>query len=276
MKSKRKKFWSGDNRFRLMLTLELAVLLPALALIYFNFYHVESIKRNKKVEALIHRDFQYVLAVSEKKINQKIYSMTEEVKDLFPSPDTDTDSEKERKLDLILAKRPWLAHVIFYDAEKGYLFRSQPQQMGNKDFREEHERRAASSRAWFDMDSKGWIVELRKKHRPITCHGAQVERADGYAYVMTAYFLLPQHSEDRLVLGAVSFDPHYLKQTFFPEMLDELITQKLSEDKGDPLAMMVYPSDYEGEPEGKALAASAGWGRGKPEVSRNLNDVFPG
>src|SRR5262249_10222638 len=235
MKSKRKKFWSGDNRFRLMLTLELAVLLPAAALIYFNYHYVDSIKRNGKVETLIHSEFQYVLGVSEKKIIQKIYSMTEEVRDLFPSPDADTDSEKERKLDLILAKSPWLAHVIFYDAEKGYLFRSQPQQMGNKDFREEHERRTASSHAWFNIDSKRWMVELSKKHPPITCYGAQEERADGYAYVTTAYFLLPQHTEDRLVLGAVSFDPHYLKQTFFPEMLDELITQKLSEDKGDPL-----------------------------------------
>jgi hypothetical protein len=33
MKSKRKKFWSGSNRFRLMLTVELAVMLQAAALI---------------------------------------------------------------------------------------------------------------------------------------------------------------------------------------------------------------------------------------------------
>jgi signal transduction histidine kinase len=77
-------------------------------------------------------------------------------------------------------------------------------------------------------------------------------------------------------MGGVSFDPNYLKNTFFPEMLDELITQKLSEDKGDPLAMMVYPIDFQGRPEDKALATSAGWGNGKPEVSRNLDDVFRG
>jgi len=276
MKSKRKKFWSGDNRFRLILTLELAVMAPAAALIYFNFHYIDSIKRNGKVETLIHSEFQYVLAVSEKKINQKIYSMTEEVRDLFPSPDTDTNSEKERKLDLILAKSPWLAHVFFFDAEKGFLFRSQPQQMGNKDFREEHERMAASYRGWFNMDSKRWMVELHKKKRLITCYGAQLKRADGYAYMTTALFPLPKLSRDQLVLGGVSFDPNYLKQTFFPEMLDELITQKLIEDKGERLAMMVYPWDYEGWPEGKALAASAGWGKGKPEVSRNLDDVFHG
>jgi hypothetical protein len=84
MKSKRKKFWSGDNRFRLILTLEMAVMLPAAALIYFNYHYIHSIKRNGKVEALIHSEFQYVLAVSEKKINQKIYSMTEEVRGFSP------------------------------------------------------------------------------------------------------------------------------------------------------------------------------------------------
>ena len=180
--SKRKKFWSGANRYRLMLTLELAVMLPAAALIYLNFHHVNSIKRDKKVETLIHRDFQYVLAVSEKKINQKIYSMTEEVRDLFPSPDTDTDSEKERKLDLILAKSPWLAHVFLFDAEKGFLFRSQPQQMSDQDFREEHERMTEMLPWVVRPGSKMLMEELHKKNRLITCYGGQAKRADGYAY----------------------------------------------------------------------------------------------
>ena len=48
MKSKRKKFWSDKNRFRLMV---LAVVLPAVSLIYFNFSHLKSIKRNKVLEA---------------------------------------------------------------------------------------------------------------------------------------------------------------------------------------------------------------------------------
>jgi len=78
------------------------------------------------------------------------------------------------------------------------------------------------------------------------------------------------------VLGGVSFDPNYLKQTFFPEMLEELIAHKLTEGGGNQLAMMVYPADYEGGNGDKVLAASAGWTEGKPEVSRNLDDVFRG
>jgi hypothetical protein len=68
MKSKRE----GNTRFRLILTLSLAVVLPALTLIYVNFQHVKAIKRDKKVEALIHRDFDYILAISEKSFCQML------------------------------------------------------------------------------------------------------------------------------------------------------------------------------------------------------------
>ena len=79
MKSKRET----NTRFRLVLTLGLAVVLPALTLIFVNFQHVKSIQRDKKVEALIHRDFQYLLAISAKKINGKAYELTEQARRCF-------------------------------------------------------------------------------------------------------------------------------------------------------------------------------------------------
>src|SRR5215510_11822840 len=224
MKSERKKLWGGANRFRLMLTLELAVMLPAAGLIYLNFHYIDSIKRNRKVETLIHSEFQYVLGVSEKKINQKIYSMTEEVRGLFPSPTADTGPERERKLDLILAKCPWLAHVFLFDAEKSFLFRSQPERMSDRDFREEHERMIALYRGWFNLDIKMLMEELRKKNRPITYYSGPTKRDGEYAYLTSAIFPLPQITGEQLVIGGASFDPDYLKRTFFPDTLDELIT----------------------------------------------------
>ena len=287
MKSKRNKFWSHDNRFRLMLTLGIAVVLPAAALIYVNFYHVKSIERDKKVEAIIHRDFQYVLAVSEKRLNQKAYSMTEEVRAMFPSPD-EAEPEKEKKFGLILSKNPWLAHVFLFDREKGLLFHSQPAQMGDKYCRQEHDNLAESYSGWFGMEGKMLVEGMHKKSRSITWYTTQTKRADGDAYITTAFFTLPQVSRDRVVLGGASFDPNYLKQTFFPQMLDELITQKLTDDKdaaasaglfdSSPakLTLMVYPLDAEGGNEYKPLATSAGWSKGKPEIMRKLDDVFRG
>jgi signal transduction histidine kinase len=287
MRSKRNKFWSHDNRFRLMLTLGLAVLLPAAALIYVNFQHVESIKRDKKVEALIHRDFQYVLAVSEKKLNQKAYAMTEELRDQFPSPDIDNEAEKLKQLDLLLSKNPWLAHVFIFDHDKGMLFRSQPQMVNDPYCRKEHDMMSETYSGWFGMEGKMLVEGLHKKNRPFSWYGGQTKRAGVDTYITTAFFVLPKISKDRVVLGGASFDPDYMKRTFFPETLDELITKKLTEDKDAgantgvfdngpaPLAMMVYPTD--GEPdEVKPVATSAGWGKGKPEITRKLDDVFRG
>jgi len=202
--------------------------------------------------------------------------MTEEVRGLFPSPDNDTESEKERKLNLILSKNPWLAHVFLFDREKGFLFRSQPDQMNEHYFREEHEMMAASYSGWFGMEAKMLVDGMHKKSHPISWYTAQTKRAGGDISITTAFFVLPQVSRNRVVLAGASFDPNYIKQTFFPEMLDELIAQKLTEEKGEPLAMMVYTVDDENEHEDNPMAVSAGWSKGKPEVLRKLDDVFHG
>ena len=271
MKLKRRGFLGGFNRFRLMLTLGLAVVLPAAALIYVNFSQLRAFERDKVLEAAIHRDFQEMLAITEKKINKKAYAMVEDVRREFPSPDNDVQ-EKEKKLDLILANSPWLSHVFLCD-EKNFLFRSQPQQMGDKYFKAEHEQLAETFRAWYTTEGKMMVESIHKKTRPFFYTGP-TKRADGEAYIASALFVLPQLSKDRVVFGGATFDPGYLKKTFFPGMLEESVTQKISEQGGNPLAMMVYPVDMDMTHDIKPLAASSGWGEGKPEVSRKFEDVF--
>jgi len=274
MKLKRKGFLGGFDRFRLMLTLGLAVVLPAAALIYVNFSQLRAFERDKVLEAAIHRDFQEMLAITEKKINKKVYTMSEEARDLFPSPDADAQ-EKDKQLDLILAKSPWLSHVFLFDG-KNLVFRSQPGQLNDKYIREEHDQMAGSFHAWFSLDSKSLVEGMHKKPRPMIFYTGQTRRADGYAYITSALFVLPQLSKNRVVLGGASFEPAYLKQTLFPGMLEESVTAKLSDQGGNPLAMMIYPADMDMGHELKPLAVSAGWGEGKPEVSRKLDDVFHG
>jgi signal transduction histidine kinase len=273
MKLMNRKLLGSFNRFRLMLTLGLAVLLPAAALIYVNYRQLRAFERGKVLDAAIRRDFQEVLALSEKRINMKVYTMVEESRDLFPSPDVDAQ-EKEKRLDLILAKSPWLSHAFLVD-EKGAVVRSQPNQIGDKYIREEHERLAEGFRAW-PKEAKAMVEAMHKKTRPITVYTGQTKRADGDAYLTTAYFVLPQLSSDRVVLGGVTIEGSYLKQTLFPAVFEEMVNQKLSDQGGNPQAMMVYPWDSEGGHESKPLAVSPGWGEGKPEASRKFDDVFRG
>jgi len=274
MKLKKRGFLGGFNRFRLMLTLGLAVVLPAAALIYVNFSQLREFERDKVLEAAIHRDFQEMLAITEKNMNKKAFSMTEDARNLFPAPDSDAE-EKEKKLDEILANSPWLTHVFIYEDDV-LVLRTQPGQMDDNYIRKEHEHIAESYPGWFGIEGKSIVEGLYKKKRPMSFSTYQTKRANGNVYMTSAMFVLPDYSKDKVALGGVTFDSCYLENTFFPGVLEEQITEKMTDQGGNPLAMMVYPADMEMGPEAKPLATSAGWGEGKPEVTRKLDDVFRG
>jgi len=270
---KKRKLMGGFNRFRLILTLGLAVLLPAAALIVLNFYQLRSFERDKVLEKTIDRDFQEVLAFSEKTMNKKIYAKVNEAREMFPAPE---DPEREEKLNEILAENPVFTHAFLFD-EQGDVFQTQPSQESDKYVREEHDRLEDSYRAWFSSKAEARsLVEMLQKNAQHTYFGAdQAKRADGPGYLLTAIFVLPNVAGDRMVIGGVTFDPCYMKSTFFPAMLSELVKDKSAEQSGNSVAMIIYHLDPDMR-EVKPLAATAGWGEGKPEVSRKFEDVFKG
>lgn len=284
MKSKRE----SNARFRLVLTLGLAVVLPALTLIIVNFEHVKSIQRDRKVEALIHRDFQYVLTIGAKKMASKGYGLAEEAREAFPSVD-DSDDEKRRKLEQILEKNPWFTHVFLYDAKKGILLQPQRNLMSDK----EADDSGKMYSAWFNLEGSYLCGQLSRKPEPIMWMAGESQKPNGLVYSTTAIFSFPEVAGDRVVLGGASFDPNYLKQKFFPQFLEELTSQSFTNDPeqlheqgfhelmpqehpDQKLAMMVYPADVlKAEPD-RPLAASPGWSGGKPEVTYKLDDPFRG
>ena len=287
MKSKRQ----SNSRFRLVLTLGLAVVLPALTLIFVNFQHVKSIQRDKKVEALIHRDFQYVLSIAAKKINGKAVALAENLREGFPS-DSDSDDEKRRKLEALIAKNPWFTHVFLFDAKKGIIVQPQHEHMNDKEVAES----ARMYSGWFGLEGPYLCDQLRKRSKPIMWYSGEADRSDGTIYLSTTIFSFPELGRDRTVLGGASFDPKYLKEKFFPEVLEEVTSRDFTSDPeqlseqgfhelmpneviehpDQRLAMMVYPADtFKAEP-GRPFAMSAGWGSGKPEVSYKLDDAFRG
>jgi signal transduction histidine kinase len=273
MKLKRRGLPGGFNRFRLMLTLGLAVVLPAAALIYVNFSQLRAFERDKVLEAAIHRDFQEMLAITEKKMNQKVYTMTEETRKLFPSPDIDP-VERDKQLNLILAKSPWLDHVLLF-GEKAGVVRTQPRLSDDKYLRAEEERMVGGYRSWFAKEGPMMVENLHKKPRAISIYTELTKRADGRTYMAAAYFVLPHLSSDRVVMGGVCFNPDFLKQTLFPEVIQEMVKQKSTDQGGNQLAMIVYPANLESWDDVKPLAVTSGW-QGKPEVSRKLDDAFRG
>ena len=275
MTLKKRNLLGGINRFRLMLTLVLAVLLPAAALIYVNFSQLRSFERDKVLEAAIHRDFQELLGITEKALNKKAYAKVQDARELFPSPDLDK-SEKEEKLDQILSQCACFAHAFVYD-DGEMLIRSQPGELNDKYIMAEREHLSEMYREWFGagMEGKQFAEMLRKKSSHVTFNATQSKRADGPAYLDTALFVLPDQPTDRVIIAGVIFDPCYLKSNFFPAVLAEQVNERAKDQGGNPLVMTIYPIDIEGENQLKPLAATAAWGEGKPEVVRKMDDAFP-
>jgi signal transduction histidine kinase len=269
----KRKLMGGFNRFRLILTLGLAVLLPAAALIVLNFYQLRSFQRDKLLEAMIYRDFQEVLMGAEKRIDKKAIGMVEDARGEFPSAEA-SFAEKEDGLDKIFEKNPWYAHAFIYD-DGEITFRTNPSEAHDEYVKKEQERLSEMFTGWFKLEGKQMVEMLRKQQRPITFSAEQTKRADGPGYLSTAIFLIPNADDDRVVLGGVAFDPCYLKTNFFPAVLKEIGDDRARDQSGNQIAIAIYPTDYDMHGDFKTLAATAGW-EAKPEVSRKFDDVFRG
>src|SRR5438067_5359788 len=188
MTLKKRNLLGGINRFRLMLTLVMAVLLTAAALIYLNFTQLRSFERDKFLQDAIHRDFQEQLAITEKRMSKKAYAKVEDVVGMFPSR-TNDDVEKKTKLDEIFSKCACFDHAFAFDGED-LTFETDPNQMSDKYVREEHDHMVESYRMSFESkDELKWISEnINKNPEHIIFMPMQTKRADGQAYLLTGFF----------------------------------------------------------------------------------------
>lgn len=295
MRSKRARLFGGNTRSRLVLTLGLAVVLPALTLIYVNYRHVKSIQRDKKVEALIHRDFQYVLSITEKRLRQKAVAFIDDARNSYPTS-SDGEADKRQKLNALLAANPLFSHAFFYDAAQGDKALVVQSQTCMTD--KEHERLVKNYTDWFGMEGRDMVKSINRKTKRLTWYSYVSDSTNGPTYSTTALFTLPSSAPDQVVFGGIGFDTNQLKQIFFPAVIDEVLSKKLTDkqdasvaemlheltpaelEAGGPpderLAMNVYLADMGTSEDYRPFMTSATWGTGEPEVSHNLDDPFKG
>ena len=266
-----KRRW--NERTRLILTLELAVVLPAAALVILSAWHLMHIQRDRTVEAAIQRDFSQVLAISEKEINLKAYEQLDDVRSGFPASGV-TCAET---LDRLLAGHPYAAHLFAYDPDHGMVFRSQPHRLKNAQaFHAEADELSKMSDGWLGMEFQDLaekMTKMEKKGMPYYVFPNWVPRGEKRLYQPVAMFAKTDEATGKKVIGGVAFDAEYLHDQFFPEILETVMNRNLSEGQRDKnqCAIMLHPK---GEP--APLAASAGWDGGVPEVERDMEAAFPG
>jgi signal transduction histidine kinase len=261
-----------NERARLSRTLELAVVLPAAALVLLSVWHVNHIRRDRAVEAAFERDFSQVLAISEKQINHRAYELLDDARTDFPPP----GETCEETLDRILAAHPYIAHVFVYDPDQGLVFRSQSHRLdSDKDFRAEGADFSGMMDRWMKTEYKEMAEKMAKmetKGTPYYAFYNWAPRGDWHAYQSAAMFLKAD-AKGKTTVNGIVFDAEYLRDRFFPEVLNDVINRNVAEAQSEknPAAIMVHP-----RAESTPLAASTGWDSGAPEVERNMETVFPG
>ncbi|HVO64368.1 MAG TPA: HAMP domain-containing sensor histidine kinase, partial [Terriglobales bacterium] len=263
--------WNAKTR--LMLTLELAVILPVGILIGLSVHHLKHIERDKAVAAAIQRDFSQVLAISEKQINEKAYDLIDDVRKQFPKPSMACTGT----LDKILTSHPYAAHVFIYDPETGWIFRSQPSRVEDADFRKESEKLLEMEKGWVPVYYEELAGELRKKEKhsgiPYMFDANWPNRGDKHLYQAVAIFLIQGKSTEKPAIAGMAFDAEYLRDHFLPEAMDSVMSRNVAESQGDVNhAAMMLRSKMDSSP----MVASAEWDGGEPEVERNWEGAFPG
>ena len=271
MPKKFKQRWS--ERARLMLTLELAVILPVALLVILAARHLNSFQRGRSVEAVIQRDFSQVLAISEKQINARAYELLDDARAELPA-ERETCSAS---LDKVLAAHPYVAHVFVYDKNRGMMFRSQPKRLEEEDFRAEANSLSHMWESWLKVGYEDTYESLNKKYKK-TGSSYMFEqnwptRGEKHVYQVSAIFLKKVAGSREPAIGGMVFDAEYLRDRFFPEMIEAVMEKSVAEaesEKGHAV-IMIHP-----KMEPTPLAASVGWDDGQPEVERPMESVFPG
>ena len=270
------KKWRLTDRTRTLLTLELAIMLPAAALMAFSIWNLKHIQRSAAVEAAIQRDFSHVLMIAEKKTWLKANEMITPVRKEFPNPDEDRATIKA-KLEHILSEHPEYAYAFLYDKKNNLMVsRAQPARDHDPAFCARAQESINMVATWFPLEAPDLAARVRimveKDEPPVVFMGGWYHEENQYNYWNLAYFLPADAPKDRVVLGAVAIDGDYLRETFLPAMMKDVLNSKseVLKVEANPPVMMIRPSK-----DATPWVTSGNWDNGKAEAERNFQYVFP-
>jgi signal transduction histidine kinase len=255
-----------------VLVLMLAVMLPASALIVASAYHLRTIQRDKAIEAIMQRDYQQVLAIAEKRIDERAYEIAEEARKQFP------DLDHSGELQTFLSTHPDIEHAFLWSGKGNLAFQSQSSRMSDPEFIEEIKKLSADFKNSFDMEPEYYISKLKgiqaTEGRRVYITDHWVPRGDKWEYRTLVLFVPEGSIPEHPALSGFIYDADYLGNKFFPQMLSEVLPNQNQDqrDTSHPQSAIMVRTMRDHSP----LAASLCWDGGAPEVERAFESVFPG
>ena len=267
------KGWRLTDRTKTLLKIELAIVLPAAALMGFSILNLNHFQRSMAVEATFQRDFSHVLHIAEKKTWYKADELITPARQGFPSPAEDK-GQIEAKLDQILSAQPGFAYALLYDKNKNLLVsRVQPARAGDPAFCSSSHDAIKAASMWIPMEAPHMTGSLRMMDEQVAFDGGWMVQGNQEVYYSLAYFIPPHVDKGDVALGMVAFDNDFLRNTFFPEVMKQVLTSKIEVLRGDanPPIMIIHPKDSS-----TPWVTSTNWDGGKPEAERNFEWIFQG
>jgi signal transduction histidine kinase len=270
------KKWRLTDRTRTLLTLEIAIVLPAAALMGFSIWNLRHLQHSGGFEAAIQRELSHVLKIAERKTWHNALALVMPVRAAFPNPDQDRSSIKAG-LERVLSEHPEFAYALLYDKKNNlFLSRTQPT-------RDHDERFCASIQETINMDSTWIPIEAsqlakhvramaEKDEDPVGFTGGWSIQDNQHNYWNIAYFVPPGVPKDRVTLAVVAFDDDYLRKDFLPTMMKDVLASKnnVPEVEANPPVMMIHSSK-----DSTPWLASGNWDGANPEAERTFQYVFP-
>jgi hypothetical protein len=254
-----------------MLVFTLAVMLPAAALIFVSAGYLRHIQRGKMLDAAIQLDYQHMLKIAEKRIVERAYETAEAASLEFP------DAGDSDGLDTFLKTHPEITHAFLWRGKGDLELRSQPVRMIDSDFQAENKKLADDLGRGFELWSEEHIANLKRNEaadgRHVDITSEWITRGDKLQYESFVYFLPRGSTPDHPALAGFVYDEDYLKNSFFPQALNEVLPDQNPNDTShQPQSGIMIRKDKDQVP----FAASLCWDGGTPEVERGFGSVFQG
>jgi signal transduction histidine kinase len=270
------KKWRLTDRTRTLLTLELAIVLPAAALMGFSIWNLKHLQHSGGFEAAIQRELSHVLKIAEKKTLHIAINSVMPVRAAFPNPDQDRASIKAG-LEHVLSEHPEFAYAFLYDKKNNlFLSRTQPARDHDQQFCATTQETINMAATWIPLEASQLGKHVRamaeKDEDPVGFTGGWSLQDNQRSYWNIAYFVPPGVPKDRTTLAVVAFDDDYLRKNFLPAMMKDVLSSKnnVPEVEANPPVMMIRPSK-----DSAPWLTSGNWDGANPEAERTFQYVFP-
>jgi signal transduction histidine kinase len=270
------KKWRLTDRTRTLLTLEIAIVLPAAALMGFSIWNLKHLQHSGGFEAAIQRELSHVLMIAEKKTLHSAINSVMPVRAAFPNPDEDRASIKAG-LERVLSEHPEFAYAFLYDKKNNlFLSRTQPGRDHDQQFCANTQETINMASTWIPIEASVFVSHVRamaeKDEDPVGFTGGWSIQDNQHSYWNIAYFVPPGVPKDRTTLAVVAFDDDYIRKSFLPAMMKDVLTSKnnVPELEANPPVMMIHPAK-----DSTPWLTSGNWDGANPEAERTFQYVFP-